>query len=69
MSKKLTLTALLICSTMVLLSQEIEMATDMRSQGKIYVVIAVMSVIFAGIVAFLVYLERKISKLEKQLKK
>ena len=35
-----------------------------RSIGKIYVVVAVLIAIFIGIVFFLIYLERKVSKLE-----
>lgn len=42
-----------------------EMADIMRSNGKIYVVVMVMATIFAGIIAFLIYLDRKITKLEK----
>ena len=40
----------------------------MRSNGKIYVVVTVLATIFAGIFAYLVYLDRKISKLEKEEK-
>lgn len=36
------------------------------SIGKIYVVTAVILTIFAGIIAFLILLERRISKLEKE---
>ena len=50
-------------------SQEIAMADQMRADGKIWVVVAVISVIFAGIIVFLVSMDRKIAKLEKQLKK
>jgi len=42
-----------------------DMADTMRSNGKIYVVILVLATIFAGIIAYLVRLERKINKLEK----
>lgn len=42
-----------------------EMADAMRSNGKIYVVVLVLATIFAGIIAYLVRLDRKISKLEK----
>jgi uncharacterized transporter YbjL len=42
-----------------------EMADTMRKEGKIYVVIAVILTIFAGLVLYLVRLDRKISKLEK----
>ena len=37
----------------------------MKENGKIYVVIAVMLTILAGLVLYLVRLDRKISKLEK----
>ena len=44
----------------------VEMADTMRSNGKIYVVIAVILTIFAGIIFYLIRLDRKITKLEKQ---
>ncbi|MDF7818763.1 CcmD family protein [Runella sp. MFBS21] len=50
-------------------NQETPMADQMRADGKIWVVVVVIGVIFAGIIAFLVNLERKVSKLEKQSKK
>ena len=43
-----------------------EMAEAMRSNGKIYVVIAVLITILFGIVLYVVNLDRKISKLEKE---
>lgn len=39
----------------------------MRSIGKIYVVVAVIVALFIGIVVFLVYLDRKLTKLEDQI--
>ena len=45
-----------------------EMADAMRSNGKIYVVVAVLATIFAGIFAYLVILDRKITRLEKDRK-
>lgn len=39
----------------------------MRSTGKIYVVVAVIAAIFVGIVLFLAYLDRKLTKLENQI--
>ena len=47
---------------------EAQEADVMRSNGKIYVVVTVLATIFAGIFAYLVYLNRKISKLEKENK-
>jgi hypothetical protein len=44
----------------------VEMADAMRSNGKIYVVVAVLTTILAGIVLYLIRLERKIKRLEKE---
>jgi len=46
-------------------AQDVNMADLMKENGKIYVVIAVMLTILAGLVLYLVRLDRKISKLEK----
>jgi hypothetical protein len=46
-------------------TQPADMADTMRSNGKIYVVVAVILTIFAGIIFYLVRLDRKIAKLEK----
>jgi len=46
--------------------QEVGMADMLRSEGKIYVVVSIMLVIFAGIVAFLFSIDRKVSRLEKR---
>lgn len=40
----------------------------LRSTGKIYVVVAVIVAVFLGIVAFLIYLDRRLTKLEDQIK-
>lgn len=42
-------------------------ADGMRANGKIYVVVLVISTIFVGIILFLLYLERRIRKIEKNL--
>lgn len=39
----------------------------MRSIGKMYVVVAVIAAIFIGIVIFLIYLDRKLTRLENQI--
>lgn len=39
-----------------------------RSQGKIYVVVAVLLAVFIGIVLYLISLDRKISRLENRIK-
>jgi len=66
MIKKIVLTVfvqLILFSTMLANSD-----TDfLRSTGKIYTVVAVLGLIFLGIVFFLIYLERKVSKIEKEI--
>ena len=46
--------------------EKAEMADTMRSNGKIYVVVAVLLVILAGLIFYLISLDRKISRLEKE---
>jgi CcmD family protein len=72
MKKILTLLALLSISLNLLAQQAVEQAPTMadtfRSEGKIYVVIGVVLVVFIGIIIYLFNLDRKISKLEKEIK-
>lgn len=49
----------------VLANDSVPMADLMRSSGKIYVVVAVLVIIFIGIVLFLIGLDKKIRRLEK----
>ena len=49
-------------------SKPVEMADGLRSSGKIYVVVLVLVTIFAGVVFYVVRLDRKITKLEKDHK-
>jgi CcmD family protein len=48
--------------------KKVEMADVMRSNGKIYVVVAVLVIILIGLILYVVRLDRKISKMEKDLK-
>jgi CcmD family protein len=48
-------------------NENVEMADTFRSNGKIYVVVAVILAIFAGIIIYLIRLDKKISRLEKEL--
>jgi CcmD family protein len=43
-------------------------AFDMRRNGKIYVVVSVILIIFIGIILYLIRLDRKITRLEKENK-
>lgn len=50
------------------ISKPVEMADGMRSNGKIYVVVAVLGIIMLGLLLFLVSMDRKLRKLEKENK-
>jgi tetrahydromethanopterin S-methyltransferase subunit D len=47
-------------------AQQVEMADTMRSNGKIYTVVAVCLTILIGLFIYVFSLDRKISKLEKE---
>ncbi len=66
MRKPALITIFLLLITATVATAQTEMADTMRSNGKIYVVVTVLATIFAGIFAYLVMLDRKISKLEKE---
>lgn len=40
----------------------------MFSSGKIYVVVGVVSIILTGIFTYLIWIDRKVSKMEKEIK-
>ena len=48
--------------------QSVEMADTMRSEGKIYVVVAVLVLILTGLIAMLLNTDRKVKNLEDKLK-
>jgi CcmD family protein len=48
--------------------KKVEMADRLRADGKIYVVIAVLIVILTGLILYVTRLDRKISRLEKEIK-
>lgn len=50
-------------------SSGIEMADRLREDGKIWVVVGVIVLIFIGIVVYLLLLDRKVTRLEKQVKR
>jgi K+-transporting ATPase A subunit len=43
-----------------------EMADTMRSNGRIYVVVAVVVLILIGLILYIIRLDRKISRMEKE---
>ena len=70
MSKRV-LSFIFILLSLVSNSQEAsspQMADVMRENGKIYIVISVIGLIFLALVLFLVVIERRVKKLEEELK-
>ena len=77
--KKLLTIALLLFSLNLLAQEKIEvtdadysnnsveMADQMRADGKIYVLVGIIVIIFVGITVYVVNTDRRISKLEKNL--
>lgn len=46
---------------------EVELADAMRSNGKIFVVVGVIAIVFTGIVVYLISIDKKVSRLEKKM--
>ncbi len=65
---KIILTIGLLLLTAIGKAQSIEMADQMRSNGKIYVVVAVLLTILIGLIIYLISIDKKLRKLEKELK-
>ena len=63
----LLLTLLLIAQTSMA-QQTVEMADKLRADGKIWVVVTVIAAVFFGIIVYLVRLDSKIGKLEREVK-
>jgi len=71
MKKISTFLALFVMAMTGAMAQEVstvEMATGLRSSGKIYVVVLVIAVLFIGLVSYLFRIDRRVSKLEKSRK-
>ena len=49
-------------------AQDVEMADMLHENGKIYVVVGVIAIIFVGLVVYLVSIDRRLTKMEKEEK-
>lgn len=49
-------------------NNQVEMADVMRSEGKIYVLVGIIGIVFAGIVVYLISTDRKVARLERVLR-
>ena len=48
-------------------NSRVEMADVMRSEGKIYVLVGIIGIVFAGVLGYVIHTDRKVGKLEKLL--
>jgi CcmD family protein len=62
----LLLMLLSITSVFAQADQSVDMADTLRSSGKIYVVVAVIAVIFIGLAIYLFSIDRRLKKIEKE---
>ena len=62
-----TLLLIFFIPALLAAQEQVEMADAMRSEGKIYAVVAIMLIIFFGLIGYLVMLDRKVSKVEKKI--
>ena len=67
-SKCLVLFLMLLNSVAAFAGPQPEMADEMRSEGKIYVVVAIILIVLAGLFIYLFLLDKKVSRLEAQLR-
>ncbi|MFZ1327830.1 MAG: CcmD family protein [Chitinophagaceae bacterium] len=68
--KKILLLWCLLTVSVIGIAQDkkVEMADTMRSNGRIYVVVAVVVTILLGLILYVARLDRKITRLEKENK-
>ncbi|MFM7079368.1 MAG: CcmD family protein [Bacteroidota bacterium] len=68
MKRKLGALLIVLFSSAQSFGQDVEMADVMRSNGKIYVVVAVAAVVMAGIIGYMVYMDMRIRQIENKNK-
>jgi len=69
--KKNVLLLLLVLNSVTVFAQstDVQMADTFRSSGKIYVVIAIIAIIFLGLAMYLFSMDKRLRKIEKFEKK
>ena len=56
---------LLLCNQQ-LMAQEVEMADQLRSDGKIYIVVGVISILLIGLFIYMFRIEKEVKRLEEK---
>jgi len=66
--KKILFSLILMFATVQLFAQDngVEMADTLRSNGKIYVVVACIVIILVGLLAYLFSIDKRLKKIEKE---
>ena len=65
---RLVMYTLMLFTVTVNAQQEVEMADTMRSEGKIYVIVAIVLIVLTGLIIYLFLMDRKLKKIEDRLK-
>ncbi len=65
-TRLVTLLTLTVILPLASFAQNVEMADDMRRDGKIYIVVAVCLTILIGLILYVVSVDYKLRKLEKE---
>lgn len=66
---RILLSTWMICSISSARAQEVEMADTLRAEGKIYVIVGIILIVLAGLFVYLFLLDRKVTRIEKELNK
>jgi len=70
MNKNIKIVVTLILTGLVTRSysqNEVQMADNLRAEGKIYVVVAIIVIILTGLIFYLFTMDKKVQKLEKMI--
>lgn len=66
--KRLLNLLLLLVMPIFTFASDVEMADALHENGKIYVVVGVIAIIFVGLVVYLITIDRRLTKIEKDEK-
>lgn len=66
MKKLGSLFCLFLISVAAFAQDKVEMADELRSSGKIYVVVAIMLLLFSAFMVYLFTIDKRIKKIEKE---
>lgn len=64
----IAMTVIFVLMPVLTMAQDVEMADMLHENGKIYVVVGVIAIIFVGLVVYLVSIDRRLTKMEKEEK-